>query len=87
MPFRVYIKMNVMRSNLLPVFLATGYLVAYCILLRAEPAIATIMLLFSPLVVCGMVYSVLKFARYKGTDLGDEEYGYQDKKKEELGTF
>lgn len=76
-----------MRSGLLPVFLATGYLVAYCILLRVEPAMASAMLRFSPLVVCGMVFCVLKFARYKATDLGEEEYGYQDKKKEEPGIF
>lgn len=87
MPFTVYKKRMFMRSGLLPVFLATAYLIAYCILIRVEPGIAMILFLFSPLVLCWMVYAVLKYAQYKGRELGDEEYGYQDRKNEELGIF
>lgn len=76
-----------MRSGLLPVFGATAYLVVYCILLQVEPAVATLLFLFSPLVVIWMVYAVLKYAQYKGRELGDDEYGYQDRKNEDLGIF
>lgn len=76
-----------MRTGLAPVFLATAYLVAYCIMLQVQPAIGRFMFIFSPLVVIWMVYAVLKYAEYKGRELGEDEFGYQDKKKEELGIF
>lgn len=76
-----------MRTGFTPVFLATAYLVAYCIMVQVQPAIATVMFIFSPLVVIWMVYAVLKYAEYKGRELGTDEFGYQDRKTEELGTF
>jgi hypothetical protein len=34
-----------------------------------------------------MVYTVLKHGKYDGPELGDDEFGYCDKNKDELGVF
>lgn len=38
-----------------------------------------IILLLSPVLICWMVYSVLKHGKYDGPELGHDEFGYQDK--------
>ena len=77
------------RNDIFSVVLATFYLVIYCVMLQFEATIgyATLMLLFSPLLICWMVYVVLKHGKYNGPELGDDEFGYMDKQKDELGVF
>lgn len=78
-----------LRNGIFSVYLVTFYLLVYIILLQFETTVsyAIIMLLFSPLLICWMVYSVLKDDKYNGTELGDDEFGYQDKTKADLGVF
>ncbi|MDB5119279.1 MAG: hypothetical protein JWN56_497 [Sphingobacteriales bacterium] len=43
------------------------------------------MFLFSPLVVLYMVYSVIRYGKYTGKELMEnEEWGYEDMDKEQL---
>jgi multidrug efflux pump subunit AcrB len=75
-----------LKKDILSVILVTVYLIIYCALLQYESTrkYAMIMFIFSPLLVVGMVYTVLKFGKYNGPPLGDNEFGYQDKNKNEL---
>lgn len=72
-----------MRRDMLSVGGVTAYLFIYVTLLQFEStrAYGFLMLLFAPLLLCWMVYSVLKYGKYNGRELGHEEFGYQDKPK------
>lgn len=78
-----------LRNDIFSVVFVTVFLVAYCILLQfsATFILAEMILVFSPLMICWMVFTVLKYGKYEGPELGDDEFGYLDKKKEELGVF
>ncbi|UEG51113.1 hypothetical protein LK994_06455 [Ferruginibacter lapsinanis] len=74
------------------IFLVIGvtfYLFVYNLLLQFENTLhyATLMLLFSPLLICWMVYTVLKHGKYNGKKLDKDEFGYQDKSKADLKMF
>ena len=78
------------RNDIFVAGFVTVYLVVYIALLQSTHTrdYAFLMLLFSPLLLCWMVFTVLKYGRYTGKELGDdEEFGYQDKPKDELGVF
>ena len=77
------------RYDLFAVGFATSYLFIYLLLLQFESSIPYpfILLLFSPFLICWMVYIVLKHGKYDGPELGKYEFGYQDKHKDELGVF
>jgi hypothetical protein len=70
--------------------LATLYLFVYVALITtgyAYPVIVTLYLT-SPLVVLGVVYTVLKDNSEEYPELGsNEEWGYRDRQKETLGLF
>jgi hypothetical protein len=79
-----------MRRPTFSVSFATAYLVVYLLLFKsnADRDIIFGMFLFSPVVVGWMLYTVLKYGKYEGPELNaDEEWGYQDKNKDSLGTF
>jgi hypothetical protein len=78
-----------MRKDISSAGLITIYVLIYCILLQFEEAVqyAMIMLFTSPVLIGWMVYTILKHGTYKGAEMGDEEFGYQGKKKEEPGVF
>jgi len=78
-----------LRKDIFSVYAVTFYLFVYSILLQFATTVGygIIMLSFSPLLVCWMVYSVLKHGKYNGKELGDDEFGYQDKTKADLGVF
>lgn len=60
----------------------TAYLIVYIIILHSENNlnIAFTLFAFSPLVLIGMVYSIIKYGRYNGRELKEgEEWGYEDK--------
>lgn len=66
------------------------YLLVYIILLHSDAPIqlTSVLFFFSPILVIYMVYTVLRFGKFNGKELApDEEFGYQDKMKEDLGTF
>lgn len=79
-----------MRKN--PIFVVlfvTAYLAVYTALTQFAPMfnIAFAMFLFGPVLILWLVYTVLRFGSYPGKDLGEEEFGYLDKNKADLGIF
>ena len=72
------------------VSILTIYLITYVILFVTgfSVTIAMYMFLTSPILLVWMVYSILTDEQYEYPDLGDnEEWGYRDKAKSELGIF
>ena len=72
------------------VFIVTGFLIVYVMVMMtpAAESVGRSMFIASPFLVIWMVISVLRSKRFTGKDLEDgEEWGYADKKKEELGMF
>lgn len=76
-------------KDILAVCLATVYLLVYCVLLQFNHTrnFGIGMFLFSPVLMGWTAYTVLKYGKYNGPELGDEEFGYQDKVKDDLGVF
>ena len=77
------------NKDIVAIYFVTIYLIVYIILMHFETTVeyAIVMSLFSPLLICWMVYSVLRHGKYNGPELGDDEFGYQDKTKDDLGVF
>ena len=68
----------------------TIYLLIYTILFQASAGINILMTMFilSPFLVIWMVYVVLKYGKFRGRELKeDEEWGYSDRSRDTLGTF
>lgn len=78
-----------MKKDIKAILLVSLYLVCYCAFLQFEVTrkIAYIMLGCAPVLLVWMVYTVLKKGKYEGPELGNNEFGYADKKNEELGRF
>ncbi|MDO9188115.1 MAG: hypothetical protein Q7W13_19065 [Bacteroidia bacterium] len=78
-----------LRNDTFSIVFVTLYVFIYCVLLQFESTLsfAIGMLLFSPFLIFWMVYTILKYGKYNGKGLGDDEFGYQDKNKDELGVF
>jgi len=73
-----------------PVFIVSAILILYVLLIFANAPLSITGLIFlvSPFLVIWMVISVLKSKTFTGKDLEkDEEWGYADREKEDLGTF
>jgi lipopolysaccharide export LptBFGC system permease protein LptF len=50
--------------------------------------IAAIIFVASPFLMVWMAYTILKHGKYNGKELADkEEWGYQDKNRDQLGMF
>lgn len=65
-------------------------LVVYCILINFNAPLKLVYFIFSisPILVIWMVYTVLRHGSYNGNELqADEEWGYQDVSKDELGVL
>lgn len=70
--------------------IVTAVIVAYCFLLlfRADFLFIEIVFFAFPPLMLWLVYTVLRHGKYDGKELQeDEEWGYEDKKKEDLGMF
>jgi hypothetical protein len=65
------------------------YLMVYIGLFAAGLSISGFSYLFliAPIILIGVVYSVLKDDSYWYPELGNEEWGYRDKARDELGLF
>lgn len=76
------------RENL-SVAIVTCWIVVYCVLLLFEEnaSYAIVMLTLFPLLMFWMIYQILKHGKYKGPELKNDEFGYQDKDKNELAVF
>ncbi|NCT77014.1 MAG: hypothetical protein GXC78_20965 [Chitinophagaceae bacterium] len=74
----------------IPVLLNTVVVVIYILLQWLEAPLPVLLFIVTvfPLLLVWMVIAVLRFDDYKGPELkADEEWGYADKKPEQLGTF
>ena len=78
-----------LQNDKLSVIFASCYLFVYCILLQSDATTgyAIAMVLFFPPVLVWMLFSILKQRPYKGRQLDEEEFGYQDRDKNSLGVF
>ena len=76
-------------KDILAVCIATVYLLVYGVLLQFNNTreFGIWMFLFSPILMGWTAYTVLKYGKYNGPELGEEEFGYTDKAKDELGVF
>lgn len=78
------------KYPILVVIVVSLILVGYVILLRTDslPGLTGLIYGLSPFLMIWMVYSVIRYGKYDGPELdSDEEFGYQDKRKEDLGVF
>ncbi|MEP7372764.1 MAG: hypothetical protein ABI675_05195 [Chitinophagaceae bacterium] len=72
------------------VFIVSAFLVVYVLLIstNATRSIGWMIFVVSPLLLVWMVISVLRSKKFTGKDLEKgEEWGYADKRKEDLGMF
>jgi hypothetical protein len=70
-----------LRSPAFATAFATVYLVLYIhfILTGASDGVVNILFAFSPFVVVYMAVTIMKYGKYNGAELGEnEEWGYQD---------
>ncbi len=72
-----------LRNDVFSVVSVTAYFVLSVILIQFEitRSIGLVMSLFSPFLLCWMIYTILKYGKYTGPDLGKDEYGYLDNRK------
>ncbi len=78
------------QNHKLATILVTLYLLVYTVLHQSGASLTLLSVMFvaSPFLVIWMAYTILKHASYNGRELNeDEEWGYQDKNKDELGVF
>jgi hypothetical protein len=72
---------------MIPVIIVSAVLVLYLILILTKAPLLYINIIFtaSPFLVSWMVYCVIRYGKYKGRVLSeDEEWGYADKEKSEV---
>ena len=77
-------------KEFIPVFVVSGLLLLYNIIMLFDglSIVAGIIFFLSPFLIIWMVYSVLRYGKYNGKPLEeDEEWGYADKEKKDLGVF
>ena len=77
-------------STKFPVVLVSVLLVIYTILLVTgwSKIMTGILFFLSPFLVIWMVYRILRYDRYTGSELKDgEEWGYADRNKDDLKLF
>jgi hypothetical protein len=72
------------------VAIVTCYLIGFVVMLNFNLPETTIIYMFflSPFLLIWMVYEILADDKHKYPELGkNEEWGYRDKKRDELGVF
>lgn len=73
-----------------PVLIVSAFLIVYVLLMSANvnSVITRFLFIFSPFLVIWMVISVLQSKTFTAKELEEEEeWGYADKRKEDLGMF
>jgi hypothetical protein len=79
-----------LKNPTIAVILVTCYLVIYYMLFHANASFEVLatMFIISPLLLVWMVVVVLKYGKYNGRELKEEEeWGYEDTPRDRLGTF
>ena len=78
------------RKEIIPVIIGSIVLLLYCWLIVNGKGSGLTSFLFTliPFILLWIVYSILKHGKFEGKELEDqEEWGYTDKDKNELGIF
>ena len=80
---------DMLRNPKFAVVAGTFYLVVYCVVIQFDflRGIGWMMLLLYPLQIAWIAITIFKHGKYQGPNLDKEEFGYQDKEKNELGIF
>lgn len=77
-------------KEIIPVTIGSTVLLAYCWLMFSGNESGLTSLLFSifPFLLIWIAISILRYGKFEGTELDEqEEWGYSDKDKNDLGTF
>lgn len=74
------------RKPIFAVSAVSTILLVYCVLLntKAPQSLSYFIFSISPFLLIWLAYTVLRFGIYEGKNLDEEEWGYQDKSKDEL---
>jgi Ca2+/Na+ antiporter len=86
--YEVYIEKIMLRNPVFAISAVSAYFLAYLLLIFFNSLFNVVILMFSlsPFLIVWMAYIIIRYGKYTGTELKeDEEWGYEDKKKEELG--
>ena len=78
------------KKEKIPVIIVSIYLLVISIYsgLGIASPLGGYLLAIGPVLLIWVVYNVIRHGKYEGRELDpDEEWGYADKKKEELGVF
>jgi len=78
------------RKEIIPVIIGSAVLLLYCwmILSGNESGLTSLIFSFSPFLLLWIVFSILRHGKFEGKELEEqEEWGYTDKNKDELGVF
>lgn len=77
-----------LRSSAFAIIAGSLYFLIYLILIfsNVSPNLVVIMFTFSPFLIIWMAYTIIRYGEYTGEELKEnEEWGYEDRKKEDLG--
>ena len=75
------------RKPIFAVVVVSLILLVYCVLIYLDLSLPVAYFTFSisPFLLAWMAYTIIRFGVYKGKEFdSDEEWGYQDRKKEDL---
>ena len=83
---RTTLNLAMFRKPIFAVITVSAVLILYCVLLNTNAPQLLPYLIFSisPFLLLWVTYTVLRFGIYEGKELNEEEWGYQDKGKDEL---
>ena len=82
--------MVMLKNSTFAVITVSLLLLFYVVLLQTGwlAPLAGLVYALSPLLMLWLVYTVIRYGRYSGKELQqDEEWGYQDRNNDELGIF
>ena len=77
-----------LRSSAFAITAGSLYFLLYLILIfsNVSPNLVVIMFTFSPFIIVWMAYTIIRYGKYTGEELKEtDEWGYEDRKKEDLG--
>jgi len=78
------------RKEIIPVIISSAVLLLYCWLVLSgnRSSLTNLLFFLSPVLLVWIAYTILRHGKFEGKELGDqEEWGYADKDKNELGIF
>jgi hypothetical protein len=78
-----------LKNPRISVIMGSIYLIVYCICLSSDSlySIAWFLFVFYPLLLAWVIFTILRPGPYQVTELNDDEFGYSDRQKDQLGIF